>query len=130
LGPGQPSGRLLGSPGPDGGYALTLAERFRDRLVLVAPEKPGDALAVGAGLAMKRAASFGRAPVVTDLEIAFTILGWLGDPPAALVEWRRRAVAGASRHYPELRAVVDAVPDEVLGRPLSEAGAAAGAWPW
>ena len=31
---GQPEGALFGSPGPNIGYALTLAERMRDRLVI------------------------------------------------------------------------------------------------
>ena len=36
-------GVLFGTPGPDSGYALTLAPRFRDRVKVVAPESVGDA---------------------------------------------------------------------------------------
>jgi hypothetical protein len=57
---------------------------------------------------------FGRAPIVPDLEIAFGLLGWLGNAPPDLVEWRRHAVHGAADHYPERRAMVDAVPESLL----------------
>lgn len=117
LGSGQPDGDLFGSPGPDGGYALTLAKRFRDRIQVVAPETAHDALAVAAELAMKRASMFGRAPVSPDLEVAFTLFGWLGDPAAELVEWRRLAAAGTGHHYARRRALVDAVPEAVLRSP-------------
>lgn len=116
LGPAQPTGRLLGSPGPDAGYALTLAERFGDRLELVAPETRHDALAVGAAVAMKRAALFGRAPVAADLEVGLGLFGWLGGAPPDLVDWRRLAAAGVGEHYARLRGLVDAVPEDVLRR--------------
>ena len=43
---GQPYGKLLGSPGPNVGYALTLANRLRDRFALAPHEHPDDAVAV------------------------------------------------------------------------------------
>jgi hypothetical protein len=113
-------GILFGTPGPDSGYALTLARRFRDRITAVAPETVGDAEAVAAGLAMRRAALFGRAPVVSDLEVAFTLFGWLGDPAPELVEWRRFAVAGAEHDYARCLSLVHAVPEEVLRRRSEE----------
>ena len=128
LGPEQPTGRLLGVPGPDGGYALQLAERFRDRLETAFPERLEDVMAVGAALAMKRAAMFGRAPVVEDLELAFGLLGWLGGAPADLIEWRRHAVAGASHHYAERRTVVDAVPASMLRTPSTDLVAMLASW--
>jgi hypothetical protein len=125
LEPGQPEGCLLGSPGPDAGYALTLAERFHHHLQVAAPESEHDAVALGAAVAMKRAAMFGRAPVSTDLQIAFTLFGYLGGAPAELVEWRRHAVAGVGHHdYARLRVLVDAVPAEVLRRKPDEIAAA------
>jgi len=128
LGPEQPTGRLLGSPGPDGGYALQLAERFKDRIEIAFPEKVPDVLAVGAALAMKRAASFGRAPIVRDLEIALGLLGWLGGAPAELIEWRRHAVHGAAHHYAERRGIVDAVPTSLLRTPPEDQVAALASW--
>ena len=67
---GQPTGTLLGRPGPNVGYALTLAGRLRDRFSSRRTSTSHDALAVVAELAMKRAASFGRAPTMPDVEVA------------------------------------------------------------
>jgi hypothetical protein len=115
-------GLLFGTPGPDSGYALALAQRFRERITVVSPETIGDAEAVAAGLAMRRAALFGRAPVICDLEVAFTLFGWLGDPPQELVDWRRFAVAGVEHDYARRVALIDAVPEDVLRRPAEESG--------
>ncbi len=115
-----PPGHLFGAPGPDSGYALTLAERFHRRLEIVAPETEHDAMAVGAELAMRRAAMFGRAPVMADLELAFTLFGWLGGASPELREWRRLAVPGAGHDYAPRRALVDAVPAATLRLKLGE----------
>jgi hypothetical protein len=114
LAAGQPHGTLLGSPGPNVGYALTLADRARDRLVLAPHEHADDALAVVAEIAMKRAATLGRAPVMADVDVAMALLGYRGDAPDNFVEWRVRAVRGAHHHYLERRALVGAVPVDVL----------------
>jgi hypothetical protein len=116
LGPAQPAGHLFGAPGPDQGYALTLAQRLNDRLELVPPETAHDALALGAEVAMKRAALFGRAPVLADVEAGLTFFGWLGGAPPDLVAWRRLATAGVAENYARRRALVDAVPEAVLRR--------------
>ncbi len=116
LEPGWPSGCLLGSPAPDAGYALTLAEQFHDRLEVVPPETAHDAEKLASEVAMKRAGLFGRAPVSADLEVAFTLFGWLGDAPPDLVEWRRFTVAGMGHDYFRRRALVDRVRPEVLRR--------------
>jgi hypothetical protein len=113
----QPSGPLLGRPGPNVGYAVVLAHRVRDRLSLGAHESIDDALAVVAELAMKRAASFGRAPVMADVDTATSLLGYEGDVDPVFVAWRVRAAHGASHEYGTRRALVDAVPDAVLRMP-------------
>lgn len=124
-GGGQPQGHLLGSPGPDAGYALTLAGRFHHHLQVSAPETAHDAVALGAAVAMKRAAMFGRAPVVPDLQVAFTLFGYLGGAPAELVEWRRHAAAGVGHHeYAKLRALTDRITPEVLRTKPDEIAAA------
>src|ERR1019366_8556402 len=87
-GTGQPTGTLLGSPGPDQGFALKLARRFEDRLVLAPGESVEDAIAGCTAVAMRRSARFGRAPVVHDLTFGFTLWGFLGGAPADLVEAR------------------------------------------
>jgi hypothetical protein len=119
---GQPTGALLGRPGPNVGYAVTLANRMRDRLALGAHESPDDALALIAELAMKRAASFGRAPVMSDVEIAASLLGYQGDVDPAFVDWRTAAVHGVSHEYGARRELVDAVPDAVLRMPPQVTG--------
>lgn len=111
---GQPRGRLFGVPGPNIGYALTLADRIAERLTLAPTERVEDAIAVVSELAMKRAASFGRAPVMADLHVGAHLLGYLGgcDPDDAL--WRAAAVDGAEHDYNVRRAICDAVDVDAL----------------
>jgi hypothetical protein len=124
-----PPGRLFGSPGPDSGYALTLAQRFHGRLEIVNPETEHDAMAVAAELAMRRAGLFGRAPVTVDLELAFTLFGWLGAATPELVEWRRLTVAGAAHDYARRRRLVESVPEATLRlKPGEDVRAALGNW--
>ncbi|HXY91077.1 MAG TPA: hypothetical protein VEP49_01245 [Acidimicrobiia bacterium] len=113
----QPRGALLGRPGPNVGYALTLAERARDKLSLGPHEAADDAVAVVAEVAMKRAASYGRAPVMIDVDVASSLLGYKGEVDPAFVAWRTQAVHGAQHEYDVRRAIVDAVPDAVLRMP-------------
>src|SRR5438874_8776734 len=91
---GQPTGRGMGRPGPDQGYALHLARLFEDRLRLAPGEHREDVVAGCVAVALRRAASFGRAPVVHDLEFAFGLFGYLDDPPDDLVAWRTKALRG------------------------------------
>jgi hypothetical protein len=111
---GWPTGKLLGSPGPNIGYALTLANRVRDQLSLAPHEHADDAIAVVAEIAMRRAALFGRAPVLRDVEFGLQILGYRGDADAEFVAWRMRAVQGAHHDYYERRSLVDAIPVDIL----------------
>jgi hypothetical protein len=117
--PGR-TGVLFGTPGPDSGYALTLAERFGDQITVVPPETAHDAEALAAQVAMRRGGLFGRAPVQADVELGFTLFGWLSDPPADLVEWRRLAVAGVSHDYPRRVGLVETIPEAVLRQRLDE----------
>ena len=113
-GPGQPRGAKFGNQGPDQGYALTLARRFEDRLQLAEGEHKEDAVAGCVGVATKRASLFGRAPVIYDLELAFTLWGFLGTPPDYLVEFRKPLFEGARHHYWDQRHIAGVVPDETL----------------
>lgn len=113
----QPTGDRLGYQGPDQGYALKLAKGFIDRLHLLPGEKAHDAIAGCLGIATRRASIFGRAPVVHDLAIAFTIWGFLGRRHAEeLLEMRRPIFAGLGHgaHYGEIRALADSVPEATL----------------
>jgi hypothetical protein len=111
---GQPVGPKFGVPGPDQGYALKLAERLADRVQVADGEHVEDALAGAVAVATKRAALFGRAPVLQDIEMALTLWGFLGGAPDDLVEFRRRLFGGAAHHYWDQRAVTDLVPDSTL----------------
>jgi hypothetical protein len=119
----QPQGHGLGVPGPDQGYALKLAEeQFRAKLIHGRVD-PDDAIAGCLGVALTRAALFGRAPTVHDLRAAFTIWGFLDvAPDADLVELREQWFAEVSHphHYLEARRIVDAVADDALRRPLAD----------
>ena len=118
---GQPSGPLLGNQGPDTGYALKLAGHFRDRLVLTPGEHADDVVAGCVEVGAKRASSFGRAPVIGDLEMAFTIWGFLSEAPDDLVEFRAPLFAEIAHphHYAERRLIADMVSEDVLRRPLT-----------
>ncbi len=113
----QPIGEQLGSPGPDSGYALTLAQRFRGGLQLRDGEHEADALSGAAAVAMKRAALFGRAPVIHDVTVGLTIWGFLdAEPDTELVAVRREwfEEVHLSIHYTARQRIVDAATDEVL----------------
>ena len=112
----QPRGARLGNIGPDQGYAYRLVRHIEEFLTLGSVHRD-DAVAGCVAVAMKRAAEFGRAPIVHDLTAAFTIFGFMDDePPAELVELRQRLFAEvrSSHHYTELRYLVDLVPAEAL----------------
>ncbi|CAN5168473.1 hypothetical protein BH24ACT1_BH24ACT1_10160 [soil metagenome] len=114
LGPAQPVGPALGNPGPDQGYALKLAGHFSERLVLADEEHAGDVVTGCLGVALRRASLFGRAPVIHDLDIAFTLWGFLGDAPPELVELRRPLFQALEHHYDGQRAIASQVPEATL----------------
>ena len=130
----QPTGPRLGFQGPDQGYALTLAARLRPDVRVQAGESVVDAVAGCTSIAMRRASLYGRAPVIHDLRIAFTIWGYFdADPPGELVDLRRplfEGVANSLHHYEERRALVDSVPEATLRMtPAQVAAAYPGSWP-
>ena len=111
---GQPTGPRFGVPGPDQGYGLKLAERLSDRLQLSEGEHAEDAVVSCACVGLKRASRFGRAPVIHDMEFAFTLWGFLGDAPPALVAYRKPLFQAAAHDYWEQRAIADSVPEETI----------------
>jgi hypothetical protein len=114
----QPSGAQLGYQGPDQGYALTIAARLRPTLRVRADESVNDAVAGCITIALRRASLFGRAPVVHDLTVAFTMWGWLDPKPPAVLLARRRelfeGVSNTAQHYTEGRRIADLVPESTL----------------
>ncbi len=114
----QPEGARLGYQGPDQGYVLVLARRFHDRLHVSALESVDDAIRGCVNIALRRASLFGRAPVIHDLTIAFTMWGFLDpSPPADLVAARAplfQGVANVAHHYEQGRYIADIVPEATL----------------
>jgi hypothetical protein len=127
----QPSGPQLGTPGPDQGYALKLARQFDGRLVLTPGEADEDAVAGCMAIALRRASLFGRSPMIHDLTLAVTLWSFLGEAPAELTSVRRErfAAVASPHHYEERRALVDAVPDDVLRLSVAEVTALVAADP-
>lgn len=113
----QPAGPQLGYQGPDQGYALRLAERLRPELVLSDAESADDAIVVCTAVAMRRASTFGRAPVIHDLRIAFTIWGFLDSAPPTELVARRIPLFEQAAHpdyYGTVRSIVDSIPEATL----------------
>lgn len=123
-----PAGPGFGLAGPDTGYALKLARRFEGKLTLAEGEREDDAIAGAFAAAARRAARFGRAPVIYDLEWAFGLFGYLGQAPADLVEWRRAALRGVAHHYPDQRRIADAPSDEALALSPAQVLEKLGSW--
>ena len=115
-----PTGGLSGSPGPNVGFALTLARRARDRFRLEPGEHAEDAIAVVAELAMKRAATFGRAPTTLDVDFATEILGYSGAASADVRGWRPLLVRGADHSYVVRRGIADTVSATLLRLTVTE----------
>lgn len=114
----QPEGERLGYQGPDQGYALSLAEHLRERIHVEGGESAEDAIRGCVSIALRRASLFGRAPVIHDLTLAFTIWGWFDpSPPVPLVIRRKQlfeGVANVVHHYAESRHLADLVPEATL----------------
>ncbi|MEE3275557.1 MAG: hypothetical protein VX240_04995 [Actinomycetota bacterium] len=117
IGDGQPDGDRLGNQGPDQGYALLLA-RILVPLLRPAPGEHLDDIVAGCvGVALKRSALHGRAPVLADLEVAFGLFGFFdGSPATDLVEKRRGLFAGVGHHhyYGAARDIADQVSEDLL----------------
>jgi hypothetical protein len=115
-----PRGPRTGNPRPKLGFALSLARRAQDRFRLEPGERADDAVAVVAELAMKRAATFGRAPTILDVDFAIELLGYAGAAPEDVRRWRPGVVRGAAHEYVVRRAIADAVSTSLLRLPLQD----------
>lgn len=113
-GPVSPSGRGIGTTGPDQGYALSLAHRLSPRLHLADGEDRHDVALGVALIGSRRAALAGRAPCSYDLEVAASLFGYLAEAPHELVEFRRPLFAGLAHSYDAQRRLVDSVPAAAL----------------
>ena len=116
LADGQPAGPGLGYQGPDQGYALRLVRQFDGQLVLTNGEHASDAEAGCVAVALRRASMFGRAPVIHDLPVAFTIWGFLSGADPELVALRRPLFEGIAHphHGAGRHRVAELVNEDVL----------------
>jgi hypothetical protein len=114
--PRDDAGRGRGTPGPDGGYALTLTERAVHDLH-VADVTHHDLVAGVAALAAKRAGLLGRGPSIKDVHAALDLFEFRAtSPEPAVVAARATLFAGIGHSYFATRALVDAVDvDDLLG---------------
>lgn len=126
----QPHGSMFGTNGPDQGYALLLAERSADRLVLAPEEHRDDAIAGVVATALRRAAHFGRAPVVYDIEWAMECWGLAGDAPSELVAIRTGLFAACAHHYLDRRVIAARVSPEALSFSPTQARALVTSGEW
>ena len=119
----QPTGPLLGSQGPDQGYAFAIAHRLASKLRLQPRERLDDAMRGCVLIALRRASLFSRAPVVHDVKLAFTIWGFFDEqPPADLLARRAELFEGVGNvlhHYAEGRLLADLVPEATLRMTLT-----------
>ncbi len=121
---GQPHGAHFGNPGPDQGYALVLARRLQQRLHLQPDESVDDVIHGTVPIALKRASMMGRAPVIHDLTLAFTIWGYLDDKALPeVVETRKKLFAEVALpgHHAERGRIVATVPLSTLRLTIDEA---------
>jgi hypothetical protein len=123
-----PSGSKFGSPGPDLGYGLKLARMFVDRLVLQPGEHAEDAVAGCFAVGSRRASIFGRAPVIYDMELAYTLWGFLPGAPQDLIAFRLPLFKGASHHYWDQREIVDRVLESTLRLSPADVASRLGEW--
>lgn len=126
--PRIPTGPRFGHTGPDLGYGLKLARRFADRLELAEGESADDAVAGCFAVGSRRAAEFGRAPVIYDMEFAYTCWGYLGGAPAGLVAFRVPLFQSAAHDYWIQRDIADRVRDEALRLTPAEVRARLADW--
>jgi hypothetical protein len=104
-----PHGEGFGTPGPDTGWALVLIDRAN------IPGRTKGLDRVLAALMGARAASFGRAPTLEDLEVAKILCG-IGDGlPDHLAARRERWVEATAHEKPPGRSALAEVGMELLG---------------
>ena len=109
-----PTGPRFGATGSDLGFGLKLAQLVAQRAVLAEGEHHEDMVAGCFATGSRRASIFHRAPVVHDMELSFTMWGFMPGAPPELVVFRRPLFAGVAHDYSRERALVDDVEEAAL----------------
>ncbi|MDQ1428969.1 MAG: hypothetical protein QOK39_2445 [Acidimicrobiaceae bacterium] len=128
LDPVPPKGRAFGSTGPDLGYGLKLARLLVPKINVTEGELVTDAVAGCFAVGAKRAAMFGRAPVIFDMELAYALWGFLEGAPADLIAFRKPLFGGAAHEYWEQRQIVDRVKESTLRMTVDQVKAQLSDW--
>lgn len=124
----QPTGAQLGATGPDLGFGLKLAHRVAERAVPAEGEDMADVIAGCFACGTRRSSHFHRAPVIYDMDWAFTFWGLMPGAPEDLVAYRKVLFAGVDHDYWRRRVLVDMVPEEIV--PLTASQVAEGLSGW
>lgn len=120
---------LLGNAGPNIGYALKLARLRIEHLFLLDSEHEHDVEVLLSEIAMRRAARFGRAPVVKDIEFAAHLLGYEQKATSGEEKWRPRLVHGTGHDEHKRRRIVNSIPQEIIeGAELASKEMISGWW--
>jgi len=120
--------QLLGNAGPNGGYALTLAVRHSKDLILTDHEHNHDVEILLAEIAMRRASSFGRAPIAADIEFAAHLFSYDIQSSQGIEKWRPRLVHGVGHDEHARRLIVNSVPDEIIQGTKGEIHSSISGW--
>ncbi len=112
--PGQPRGKWLGSPGPDLGYALKLAEHLEHHIKLGKDESLHDAIDGIVVVAMKRSSYFGRAPMIGDIKFAINICGFSADLSGDKAKRRQELFASIGHSYDKKRRLASLINEDLL----------------
>ncbi len=107
-----PAGQGQGSPAPDAGYALGVAQREVDRLAFAHEHDRHDVELGVALVAAKRASLIGRGPTLGDVRVAMDHFG-LRDADV-VTETLAAPFRGLAHSYVAQRALVDSVDPAAL----------------
>jgi hypothetical protein len=107
---------------------LKLAKLVAERAVLAEGEHRADAVAGCFVSGARRASELHRAPVIYDMEWAFTLWGFMPGAPVELVAYRRPIFVGADHDYTRQRAIADLVPEAALRLSPQEVKAGLQGW--
>jgi hypothetical protein len=124
----HPLGPRFGSTGPDLGFGLKMAKQLAPRAVLSPGEHLEDVVLGCFACGARRASTFHRAPVIYDMEWAYTLWGFFAEAPEGLVTYRASIFAGASHDYSRQRAVADSVPETALRLSPAQVASQLGSW--
>ena len=113
-GQGIVEGELVGHPGPNVGFALTLSKTSNQNWFLIEGEHIHDVEVLLAEIAMRRASSFGRAPIQKDINLAAQLFGYDKQPIQGKGHWRLGIVHGCSHDEHKRRVIVNSIPQEVI----------------